>query len=561
MWPIPLPEISKFLMQSGCHSKLHKFIDHSSTTIQQNSSSNLEMNISGVFTDSRKPLKNGLFVAIVGETFDGHNFVDNLCDSCFKENYFFLVEDKWFQAQKQTLLAKYGTQIESVFFTCQNTLNSFRGLASFVREKFKGTVICIGGSNGKTTTKEMTASLLGKNCFKTQKSENGYLGVALTLCSSQLTKDKKFLVLEIGIDEPNAMEKHLEIAKPNIVCLTALGPEHLNKLISWENCILEEFKMFESVFPTVRVWQLEDPEILKKFNLNFTKLNCGNDILVKRSKSNFTENILTEKNIVVYLNEQENDCHFTFNNSHCILQKNLLGEHNHNNLAASVGIAIACKLTSTEIEKNWAFFTPPSMRSEVNVFGSNTIINDCYNSSPSSLEASLNMLFSEDSFFQPQKNFKSFEKIVIVLGDMLDLGMESEKWHQLAANLLTSKIKNTLLMKKGVNQKRPSIHLCLFGNSMYTTFQEFNHSMIGSKPLNFGNKDTQNLENRSMLTKNRLSMQEDMGLEIEYLNPSQSPNGFDALQGLEKALVLVKGSRGMNLERVVKFLQNSSSSC
>lgn len=156
-----------------------------------------------ISTDSRHIRKGDLFAAISGEKFDGHDFV-HLASKAGAVGA--IVSSKTF---------KNFDQIPKDFnlIRVKNTTEALRKLAQSHRRRLKIPVIAVAGSNGKTTTKEWIAFLLGQifgpqNIFKTQKSNNSILGIALSLLQ---IGDEKIAVIEIGIDEPGWMDKHLKV--------------------------------------------------------------------------------------------------------------------------------------------------------------------------------------------------------------------------------------------------------------------------------------------------------------------------------------------------------------
>ena len=206
-------------------------------------------------TDSRRVGHGELFIAIKGDTHDGHAFVA----AALKQGAVAAVVESSWLSNNPTF--------QSQCIAVQDTTAALRNLAKFFRQEFNFPVFAIGGSNGKTTTKEMLACLLSaleRPVTRTHKSENGFLGLAITLTQQAHQKSSPVaaLVAEIGIDDVGAMSQHLEIAKPNYALLTALGPEHLAGLGSWDKAVEEELILFRNAPPTCkRIWQAAEKRL------------------------------------------------------------------------------------------------------------------------------------------------------------------------------------------------------------------------------------------------------------------------------------------------------------
>ena len=140
-------------------------------------------------------------------------------------------------------------EMRTRYVPVESPLRAFRQLGAFMRRRFSFPVIAVGGSNGKTTTKEMIAAVLGSSghtVTKTPGTNNGWVGTPISLCHPAHREGTlpSALVLEIGIDEIGAMESHVRIASPDLSVLTALEKEHLEGLRSLEICVREEMKLF-----------------------------------------------------------------------------------------------------------------------------------------------------------------------------------------------------------------------------------------------------------------------------------------------------------------------------
>ena len=184
--------------------------------------------ISRVSTDSRAIKAGDLFVAIKGESFDGHEFIAQAVE----KGAVAVLCEKYPSAAPQE-----GIDI----FLVEDTLVSFRLLAQHWREFIDPVVIAVAGSVGKTTTKDILAALLSgkfKKLIWTKGSQNGFVGLPITLM--ELVEDTEAAVIEVGIDAPMAMQKHINLVKPEVALVTAISEEHLEWLKDLETVAREE---------------------------------------------------------------------------------------------------------------------------------------------------------------------------------------------------------------------------------------------------------------------------------------------------------------------------------
>lgn len=483
----------------------------------------------GVCIDSRKVKPHHFFIAIEGDHFDGHAYLAE----CFEKGIHLALVNKNSSHLNQLSIKDRKKCIE-----VDNVLDKFREFAKFMRHRFPFPVIGVAGSNGKTTTKEMLASLLSGEHFKvtkTEKSENGFLGMALTLCqeSHHLKTPPNVLVLEIGIDDIGAMAQHVSLGMPNISLITALGPEHLEHLINWDTAAAEELVLFHNS-DTKRLWQFSDEKVFQAFqeyvkNQDLNSLNqicTHNDYIIveknaleklpiKKDKIlKYVSKIITWKsiqfssfdsNLKFEIYPKEENINLL---DDMVFNVPLPGIHNAANFALAFASAIMQKRTPQEISLGWANFVAPPMRSKITELKNDVILfDDSYNSSPMSLEAALNSL--DNTEWNGKTKF-------IVLGDMLDLGSESKYWHEKIFYLLKN-LQNT--------------YLCLYGSAMYDCYKLLKET-----------EDMLTVHNKTRLF--WLPANEE---------PSRFLNNIDV--NMSDLVILVKGSRGMKLDRLVKSIE------
>lgn len=189
-----------------------------------------------VITDSRHsfgPRERPLFVAIRGINHDGHDFISDLYRRGVRA----------FMVEKDTDAMAYPG---AGFVRVEKSLNALQALASDYRGSFKGLMVGITGSAGKTTLKEWMARLVpeGRKIFRSPRSYNSQLGVPLSVL--MMRGDEDICFIEAGISRPGEMEKLARIIRPDVGIFTGLGPEHAENFISDEHKVQEKIKLFET---------------------------------------------------------------------------------------------------------------------------------------------------------------------------------------------------------------------------------------------------------------------------------------------------------------------------
>ncbi len=361
--------------------------------------SNIFFQFERIWTDSRTLKPTDFFVALPGEKFDGHDFIP---DAVQKGVRGFLLREDYSHPYLNGCFV----------LRASDTLKAFRKIAAAWRRDFRMPVVAVAGSVGKTTSKELLASLLSWKfkTAKTQGSQNGFVGIPLTLVSWE--EDIQAAVVEIGIDDRGAMEDHLNIVHPTHGLITALGPEHLEQLGDMEGVFTEETKLFSYLRQAKGVSFLNWDEPMLRERIK--KDENVRTYSIEDSKADFFGTIKGKKMIITPpapLNLR----------GEIILPLVLPGIHNARNLLGAASVAISLGLTAEEMRAALAGFKPPYYRMEIKEAADGiTWICDHYNANPTSMEGAFQVLEDE---------FKANPKI-LVLGDMLELGEETEGYHR-----------------------------------------------------------------------------------------------------------------------------------
>lgn len=448
-----------------------------------------------ITTDSRAIEKGCLFAAIKGEKFDAHDFIE---DAILKGASGIIFENA---LKNKELLTQYP---EIYFYPVQNTESALRKIAKDIRNSISIPVICVAGSVGKTTTKELIRTLfeessLGKeNIVSTLGSQNGFLGIPLTLL--RIKTSTKLALIEVGIDECGAMIEHMDLLKPTHTLLTAIGPEHLEKLNDIDTVLKEEW--------------ISITETLKNKGTVFIQ-ECD-PLIEKQSK---TLPILSEKIIRISSQKRSDSSHHVYFQQTSPLtfqwisseekmeyQSPLLGRHNLENTALAVTVAKHFKLTHEEIKKGLSLFKPAFGRTDIKKIGPHLILCDYYNANPTSMNASLKTL----SELHPSSSEKPLK--IAFLGDMLELGGNEETYHRALAQTLIDENFNEVYLK-GPRMNWLKNELSLKKPNLFVSYQESDSEALAKTFLN-------------------------------QKHPS--------------AHILIKGSRGMKMEQIDQYLTQAN---
>ena len=350
--------------------------------------------VDAVSTDSRAIKPGCLFVPLVGETFDGHQFIDAALEAgaagvfCSRLPAV-LREDKFYIKVDDTRLA-------------------LKALAKAHRERFDIPVIQITGSVGKTTTKDMIAAVLSTkyNVLKTPENLNNDIGTPLTML--RLTPKHEVAVIETGMNHFGEIRYLGELVQPDIAVISNIGDAHMEFLGSREGILQAKSEIFENLKPEgLAVLNGDDP-LLDTLELHFATVRCG-----KSARSGVTVTDITDHGVSGVT------CTVTTEKQAYALNIPAPGEHMIYPASIAVAIGEHLGLTAEEIVRGVACFEPSGSRMRVvRLAGGRTILDDCYNASPQSVTAALEILAKTECGAK-----------IAVLGDMGELGELTEHAH------------------------------------------------------------------------------------------------------------------------------------
>lgn len=341
-----------------------------------------------ISTDSRKVKEGDLFVPLKGDRFDGHDYVEQ---SLEKGAVGALVE-------KDIKLDS-----EKVIIKVDDTLKALRLIATFYRSKFKIPFVGITGSVGKTSTKEMVASVLSKgfNVLKNQGNFNNEIGVPLTIF--RLESSHEAAVVEMGMSGLGEISRLTSIVKPDIAIITNVGVCHIEKLGSKKNILRAKMEILEGLNNNGLVILNGDDNLLfgLKGLLDFKTVFYG-----------FEDGLDYQAYNVKSLGEKGSVFEIEINKKEYEVKIPVPGIHNIYNALASIAAGIEMGISEEKIIQGIEEFSSAKMR--LNIIDNNgvKIINDAYNASPQSVEAALTVL----------QDISSANRTIAVLGDMHELG-------------------------------------------------------------------------------------------------------------------------------------------
>jgi len=346
--------------------------------------------ISGISTDTREDLAGKVFVPLVGPTFDGHAFI----------NYAY-------SKGAVAVLSEQGGNHISV----ESTLRALRDIASYYRGLFDIPVVGITGSSGKTTTKDIIASVLSQK-YKTLKTEgnlNNEIGVPHTVF--RLDDSYTAAVLEMGMNHAGEIHNLSKIGKPKVCVITNIGLAHVENLGSREGILVAKSEIFDFMQDDgVCVLNVDD-DLLR--NLASEKMADGRDVITYSVNDPKATVWSDDLNLGLY----SQSCNINYKGESIRVEIPLPGIHMTSNALAAAAVGFYLGLSFEEVKAGVESFKLSKNRMDIMVCGDIEVINDVYNANPESMKAAISILNGAQN------------RTVAILGDMFELGEFAQEQH------------------------------------------------------------------------------------------------------------------------------------
>ncbi|MDO8368927.1 MAG: UDP-N-acetylmuramoyl-tripeptide--D-alanyl-D-alanine ligase [Saprospiraceae bacterium] len=420
-----------------------------------------------VSTDTRQLPRGCIFFALKGDYFDGNKFAAQALENGAA---YAVIDDPSCQTNKRLLLVP-------------DVLKAMQQLANHHRRQFDIPVIGIAGSNGKTTTKELVSSVLSGHypCHFTSGNLNNHIGVPLTLLS--MPRGTEVAIIEMGTNQPGDIEELCHIAQPTHGLLTNIGKEHLEGFGSIAGVKKAEGELFDYLAKNhgcafVNLSEKYLPAMSKKVPM---RVGYHRTEALRTNPGVIEVQMLADMPFVqaAFLSDDGPRMEVT---------TKLFGNHNFQNVMTAIALGVYFKVPAGKIKEALESYTPSNNRSQLIQRNGATILLDAYNANPSSMQPALQSLCAMPA-----------ARRIAILGDMLELGDDSQKEHEallrFAARL---KINQIVLVGKE------------FGKTPFSTFGA-----------------------------------------LHFADNLAAKQWFDA-QDFQGSAILIKGSRGIQLEKVLE---------
>jgi len=370
--------------------------------------------VNSISIDSRTVQPGSLFIAIDGQRFDGHDYIG----SAFDKGAYLAIAHKPVNTNRPVVYVK-------------DTGRALLKLAGYYRSKFNIPVVGVTGSVGKTSTKEMVHAVLSEkfNTLKTKGNLNNEIGLPLTVFG--LDNDSGAAVIEMGMSNPGEISRLSRAAKPNAGIITGIGVSHIESLGSREAILQAKLEIIDGMMPNSPLFICGDNDMLWDFSTNKAPvIKYGID----NKSADYLAGNITQNSRVDTQNGQV-ECSSEFDV--CFMDKRrramipTLGRHNILNALAAFAVGIHYGLTPEQIIAGLAKYESTGMRQKALVRHGVTVVEDCYNASPESVKASVEVFC--------ELPLSACGKRIVVLGDMLELGEISREEHTKIGQYLAEK--------------------------------------------------------------------------------------------------------------------------
>ncbi len=350
-----------------------------------------------VSIDTRNIKANDIFFAIKGLNFDGNKFANQ----AIKNGASLVVSD-------DLEISKISDKIIYV----NDTIKTLQELANFHRKFIDTKIIAITGSNGKTTSKELMLNVLSKRykTIATKGNLNNHLGVPLTILS--MSKETQIGIVEMGANHLKEIDFLCEIAEPDFGYITNFGNAHLEGFKSLDGVIKGKSELYDYL------------RINNKL-IFYNSENKKQSNLINSYTNTFSYGFSTNSNCVINNSNSLNTVDVEYKNK--LIKSTIYGGYNFENICIAIAVGEYFDVGFEQIKKGIESYLPENNRSQITITDSNTVVLDAYNANPTSMKLAI------ESFCKT-----SYTNKMIIVGDMFELGKDSNKYHQEITDSLES---------------------------------------------------------------------------------------------------------------------------
>lgn len=430
-----------------------------------------DVEASSVVIDSREVKQDSAFFAIRGERLDGHDFLPQAL-----------------RTARGAVVTRIPESTDRAIVQVEDTTVALQRLAKSIRERFDFLLIGVTGSAGKTTTKEMIATLIGteRRTFKSWGNFNNQIGAPL--CLDNVPDDAQVVVSEMGMNHAGEIAEIAGLMRPNVGVYTNIAPVHIEFFGTIEKIAAAKRELLENLAPNGTVIVNNDNEHVVRISSDFDgrKVTYGVDRDAQYRGANVRERGLLGTRFTLVAEGSERE-----------LELVLPGRHNLDNLLAAIATARAVGISWEGIERGVHDIRPAYHRGVILPWNGATIYDDTYNSNPYALERTLELMAQAEA-----------TRRVAVIGDMLELGEQELQFHRDAGRAIPKSIDVVI----GVGKRSRAL-------------------LDGAREAGFADDALHHFEN------------------------AQEAGEFLKTEIREGDLVLIKGSRGVGLDKAVAMME------
>lgn len=364
-----------------------------------------------ITTDSRDCPEGSIFFALKGANFNGNGFAQK----ALEQGCAYAVVDE----------AVFVREGDARYILVDDVLSTLQQLANKHRRTLGTKVIAITGTNGKTTTKELVATVLAQkyNVLYTIGNLNNDIGVPKTLL--RLTQQHEVAVIEMGASHPGDIKVLVDMVEPDYALITNVGRAHLQGFGSFEGVMRTKAELYDFMAAHGRCEKIF-VNVANEYLLQMFAAHCGNDKPIAYAandavQAQYHAKLLANNPFVQFAWQETNEPTTTWHT----VKTHLIGAYNIDNMLAAVSIGRTFGVEAADICNALESYIPGNNRSQLIITSHNRLVMDAYNANPTSMQAAL-------------ENFRNMEadKKMVILGDMKELGEVSQREHQKIVELL-----------------------------------------------------------------------------------------------------------------------------